>query len=173
MQTLTVALMLVVQVSIAAQQEPTLFEKRMKDAMHDALADFATQNKMGIWIAYRNATEAFEMAFGTSDGKHTPAANNDIIPCGSLTKPYTAIAILRLVEKGKFKLDDPVQPTIDPYIMKYNSTTLQELGWPADIANVTVRMLLHMDSGVRDYDNNIILGVSKCAYNYELTCAQT
>ena len=60
-------------------------------------------------------------------------------------KPWTAVAVLKLVEKGAFGLDDPIPPLIDPWLRKYNGTTLTGLGWTSEIGKVTVRMLLHMN----------------------------
>ena len=47
--------------------------------------------------------------YGMADvGKAAPVSPTTILRLGSVTKPFTAIAILQLVEAGKLKLDDPL-----------------------------------------------------------------
>ena len=78
------------------------------------MGDFIRTSKAGVWFAIRTSNETIAIPFGVSDGKSTPAVESDIIPMGSYAKPWTAAAILRLVEQGKFKLDDPFVPIVDP-----------------------------------------------------------
>lgn len=56
--------------------------------------------------------------YGTQNGK-TPAAYNSIFNVASLTKPVTAMTVLRLVSLGKWNLDEPLDNYwIDPDIAK-------------------------------------------------------
>ncbi len=56
--------------------------------------------------------------YGTQNGK-TPAAYNSLFNVASLTKPVTAMTVLRLVSLGKWNLDEPLDPYwIDPDIAK-------------------------------------------------------
>ncbi len=70
-----------------------------------------------------------------SDPK-TPAAASMRYSIGSVSKQFTAAAILMLAEQGKLSLDDPV------------SRFLPDL---ADAKNVKIRQLLSHTSGYRDY----------------------
>jgi D-alanyl-D-alanine carboxypeptidase len=71
---------------------------------------------------------------------------------GSTTKMYTAAAILRLVDAGKFGLDDKALPLFDTLWTKLNGTSIvHALG--SQIKEVTVRHLLQMRSGIPDFDN--------------------
>ena len=67
------------------------------------------------------------------DGKipNTPATLFEI---ASATKPFTAVAILRLVQDGKVKLDDPIAKHLP--------------GVPEDCKGITVRHLLQHTSGI-------------------------
>lgn len=64
---------------------------------------------------------------------------------GSITKQFTAVAIMQLVEQGKISLDD----TLDKYIPEYSHAS-----------EVTVHQLLNMTSGIPDYLTCGILGFS-------------
>jgi len=58
---------------------------------------------------------------------------------GSITKQFTAAAVLRLAEQGKLSLDDPLSKFVP--------------GYPAPGASATVRQLLNHTSGVMPYTN--------------------
>jgi CubicO group peptidase (beta-lactamase class C family) len=58
-------------------------------------------------------------------------------PLGSLTKQFTAAAILKLVEQRKIALDDPLSRFFPD--------------WPEPSAKATVRQLLNHSSGVQDF----------------------
>jgi CubicO group peptidase (beta-lactamase class C family) len=78
------------------------------------------------------------LAFGLADlEKDTPLDPHSIINLASVSKQFTAFALLLLEQDGKLKLDDP--------IVKY----LPELAKSAH--GVTLRHLLHHTGGLRDY----------------------
>jgi CubicO group peptidase (beta-lactamase class C family) len=66
-----------------------------------------------------------------------PARVDTVYEIGSITKPFTAITAMKLVEDGKVALDDPIS--------KY----LSDL--PEPWQNVTVRQLLNHTSGIPSY----------------------
>jgi D-alanyl-D-alanine carboxypeptidase len=63
----------------------------------------------------------------------------------SVTKTFTAASILRLFEKGKIKLDNP----INLYLPKEYTEILEGDGYPTNV--ITVRQLLTHTSGIHDY----------------------
>ena len=69
----------------------------------------------GFWLAFHNGSEQFTVALGSSNGLDPAAAEgraaaaSDIIPAGSLAKPFTATAVMRLVEAGVVGLDDAIR----------------------------------------------------------------
>jgi len=101
---------------------------------------------------------SFGVAAGLADaaaGPGSPAmAPNTMIPVGSATKAYTAATIVQLVDRGALQLDDPMHQYVDPVLRRLNATDLLTL-WKGDatIQDVTVRHLLHMSSGIHDYDD--------------------
>ena len=72
---------------------------------------------------------------------------------GSITKMLTGTAVLRLVDAGQISLDDPIAPAIDALLAKMAAkdpsqgfTALSDL-FGDEVADVTVKDLLHMHSG--------------------------
>jgi len=75
----------------------------------------------------------------------------DTIELGSGTKPFTATAVMRLVDQGKVKLDDPAYIHVDGPLEAGFNTTMQELFGPW-ANNVTVGNLIFMQSGINDFE---------------------
>lgn len=77
-------------------------------------------------------------AYGLADRETNRAATpTTVYEIGSLTKQFTASAIMRLVEQGKLKLDDD----IGQYVPRF----------PLQGHHVTIRNLLNHTSGIRNY----------------------
>ena len=82
-------------------------------------------------------TAAFGDAQIAADGKPAVAATAGMpYGIGSISKQFTAVAVMLLVERGKLRLDDPV------------STWFPEL---AHSQEITLRNLLNQVSGYEDY----------------------
>eukprot|EP00966_Prymnesium_polylepis_P078347 1816426-Prymnesium_polylepis.2 len=61
-------------------------------------------------------------------------------PGGSVTKTFTAVVALKLVEAGKLDLDEPVHLKVDPWLKTQGTKSLRELwGGDATIESVTAR----------------------------------
>lgn len=88
--------------------------------MKAALKEIHNAGVPGVWAEVRDNGEVWRGAAGdvTPDMRHR---------IGSVTKTFTAVAIMRLVELGKIGLDTPV------------------------LRDITVRMMLNMTSGLADY----------------------
>jgi CubicO group peptidase (beta-lactamase class C family)/lysophospholipase L1-like esterase len=79
-----------------------------------------------------------ERAYGMADLEHeVPNRADTIFEAGSVTKQFTAAAVLLLARDGKLSLDDPVRRYIPE---------LPDYGTP-----VTIRQMLHHTSGLRDW----------------------
>jgi D-alanyl-D-alanine carboxypeptidase len=74
-----------------------------------------------------------------------PLEPHHLFRIASVTKTFTAASILRLFEKGKIKLDDP----INRYLPKEYIEILDKGGYPTNA--ITVRQLLNHTSGIHDY----------------------
>jgi len=79
-----------------------------------------------------------EKAYGMADLEHdVPNAADTIFEAGSVSKQFTAMAVLLLAKDGKLSLDDPVRRYIPE---------LPELAAP-----ITIRQMLQHTSGLRDW----------------------
>jgi CubicO group peptidase (beta-lactamase class C family) len=83
--------------------------------------------------------EVLARAYGLADLEHgVPNTAETVFEAGSVSKQFTASAILLLAQAGKLKLDDPV----NEYLPE-----LPDYGTP-----ITIRHLLHHTSGLRDWE---------------------
>lgn len=76
----------------------------------------------------------------TADG--VPVTGNTLFNLASISKPFTAIAVMQLVEQGIIDLDTPVVEYLPEFSMQ--PSLLME----SDYRNITVRMLLSHASGI-------------------------
>ncbi len=76
--------------------------------------------------------------YGQADPSGRPVTPQTPFIIGSITKPFTALAVMQLVEAGKVQLDAPVQRYL-PWF---------RLADPAAAAQITVRMLIDQTSGL-------------------------
>ncbi len=111
-------------------------------AVADSLTYLKRLEKLGfagvVLVAKGDAPFLAE-GFGLADREHrvrwTPGTISDI---GSITKQFTAAAILKLEEEGKLRVEDPI--------------TAYFQGVPADKAGITLHQLLSHSSGLVDPD---------------------
>ena len=89
-------------------------------------------------------------AFGWVDvNKSARATPANVVPAGSLAKPFTAALVMQQVEQGRMALDDNLAPYVDQYLATWRrhksgpATTLVSLYGPR-MANVTLRDCLSM-----------------------------
>ncbi|WP_437571769.1 serine hydrolase domain-containing protein [Sorangium sp. So ce542] len=83
---------------------------------------------------------AYARGFGVRDlATGAPVDADTVFPIASLTKSFTAMAILQLRDTGKLSLDDPAERHVPE---------LRQLAYPTrDSAPITVRQLLSMSAG--------------------------
>jgi CubicO group peptidase (beta-lactamase class C family) len=104
-------------------------------------AKYASQSSPGCALGVERAGETARFrAFGSADLEHAvPITPDTVFEAGSVTKQFTAAAVLTLVADGRVKLDDPAR--------RY----FPEL--PAWADQITVSELLDHTSGLRDWGN--------------------
>lgn len=92
-----------------------------------------------IGVLYRG--EVTELAYGVKDiTAAVPVTSDTVFQCGSLTKSWTALAFLQLVDEGKAALDAPVRS----YLPRF------QVADPAVSDKVTPRQLLNHTSGIEE-----------------------
>lgn len=86
----------------------------------------------------RDGTPVLQKAFGMADLEHdVPNRPDTIFEAGSVSKQFTAAAVLLLAQEGKLSLDDPARKYV-PELPDYG-------------APLTIRHMLQHTSGLRDW----------------------
>src|SRR5438132_35506 len=94
----------------------------------------------GLTIAVVFRGETVVRAYGYSDREAGVAARDiDIYQIGSVSKQFTAAAIMRLVEQGKVSLDDKVSKYV-PEILPLDATLSQLLTHTSGIADYFTKL---------------------------------
>jgi D-alanyl-D-alanine carboxypeptidase len=108
-------------------------------AVEAMLAPKFAANRPGVVVLVaRNGTPIYRKAFGLADVEaKTPLTPESVLRIASITKQFTAVGLLKLVDAGKVRLDDDIR--------KY----LPEL--PEAAAVTTIEHLLTHTSGIADY----------------------
>jgi CubicO group peptidase (beta-lactamase class C family) len=131
----TFFLLLFLALPLAAQELPADMRASIDKAVPEILAK--TGAPSASIAVVRNGKIAYLHAYGTANLEtKTPATPEMRYSIGSISKQFTAAAILMLAEEGKLSLDDKV------------SRWLPDLTRASD---VTVRELLSMTSGYQDF----------------------
>jgi len=104
-----------------------------------AAAALSERNIPGLSIAVaRGGRTVLARGYGCANLEgRVPAAPDTVYQLGSVSKQFTAAAVMRLVERGKVRLDDPLTKYLPDYPTRGNS--------------VLVRHLLHQTSGIREF----------------------
>jgi D-alanyl-D-alanine carboxypeptidase len=123
----------------------------------DAVVQKAMQTRQfpGVSVAVvKDGTVVLAKGYGFSDvEKSIKATEQTVYQLASVTKPFTAMATLMLVEDGKLSLDGKVTEILP--------------GLPAAWAPVTVRHLLSHTSGIKSYTD--VFGEKKVAESQVFT----
>jgi len=105
-------------------------DKAMEKSRSPAVVAAVWVPGKGTWVATRGKADI-------ETGR--PPQIGDKTRIGSITKTFTATAVLQLVDEGKIKLDDPIE--------KY-------LAFVRANSGITVRQLLNHSSGIFDVEND-------------------
>ncbi|WP_312161780.1 serine hydrolase domain-containing protein [Phenylobacterium sp.] len=110
-------------------------ERAIDEAMREAVSTGWTAG--GVVAAMRQGEVVFARGYGLANLETgTPIASDSVFRIGSITKQFTAAAVLLLAEDGKLSLDDPVSRRLAQF--------------PAEDPT-TIRQLLTHTSGIVDY----------------------
>jgi CubicO group peptidase (beta-lactamase class C family) len=101
-------------------------------------ASYPADGPGAVVVITRGGRTLYTAGRGLADGEaRTPIGPQTVFRFGSITKQFTAAAILQLVEQGRISLDDPISRFFPDY--------------PQPAASVTVRQLLNHTSGIQSY----------------------
>ena len=111
--------------------------------LDENLAFLDDSNFQGTVLIAKDGEIVFEKSYKYSNVESQALNSNDTIyEIGSITKQFTAVGLMMIVEDGKTNLND----TLDKYIPEKSHA-----------GEVTIRQLLNMTSGIVDYLNDGIL----------------
>lgn len=135
----------------------TVFGQTKTQKMDSLFTSLYNSNKFNgnVLIAEKDSI-IFKKSFGYANESTKEELNeNTVFELASCTKPFTAMAILILKDRGKLNLDDKISKYI-PELYKYN--------------NITIRNLLNHTGGLPDYMAlmNTIWDKSKIATNKDI-----
>lgn len=116
--------------------------ERLRPRVGEILAEYQTP---GAVIGILHRAEITELAYGVTDVVTGAATTPDTaFQCGSLTKSWTALAFMQLVDEGKVDLDQPVRSYLDGF----------RVADPEATARLTPRHLLCHTGGIEEaYDD--------------------
>ena len=116
-------------------EENTIPSGRIDDRLN-TLVERIPLAGLAVGIHFRG--ELYEQGYGLADlDSGEPVTETTVFKIASLTKSFTAAAILRLVEEGQLSLDDPISSFIH--------------GTPAYAEEILVRHLLDHTSGLPEW----------------------
>lgn len=122
--------------SADAREESLLVPAGFDDYVAEVMSDW---NVPGVGVAISRAGDSLERSFGVREAhRPAPVDGDTMFMVASVSKTFTAAAVAVLVDQGKIAWDDPVQRHL-PQLA---------LGDPWVSANVTIRDLLGMRSGI-------------------------
>lgn len=144
-RTLLVLLLTLIHIPLAAaprtrpvpHPKPPVPPAAIVAAAHQAAEAAMDAGVPGVQVAVsQHGRIIYSGAFGVTDkNSGTPVTSRTVMQIASLSKQFTAAAILRLAERGELSLDD----RIDTYVPEFNSQG----------STVTLRQILSHTSGLR------------------------
>jgi CubicO group peptidase (beta-lactamase class C family) len=150
------ALLVAAVVVAAAPAFPPATVTALEQAITDVVDDTPMVTDAGFALAVLHHGQHYRFSRGVVNGKtRQPATSSTSFRLASITKTFTALAVMQLVADGELSLDQPVRALV-PQL-------------PASSSSITVRHLLEHSSGIRHYP----LKGKERAWNKHLSTSQT
>lgn len=126
----------------------------------------ANQDAIGIMIHVespdKNISWTYAVGYSDKDKKEKINKNQPVL-IASNTKTYVSASILKLVENGKLKLNQPIKNIL----LKKTKMLLEKKGY--DLDKITIRHLLSHTSGITDYVNDSYFAFVNESSNHQWT----
>lgn len=118
----------------------------LANRLQTLIDSFVAEGIPGAVVAIKDARGVWAGASGVAKLEdNTPMQTCQVQHAYSVSKTFTAVAVLRLVEKGLLELDDPIAQHL-PAIIARRLT---------EVNRVTVRMLLNQTSGYHEFHDDL------------------
>ncbi|MBC9713611.1 serine hydrolase [Streptomyces sp. TRM66268-LWL] len=111
---------------------------RLRGRLAELLAAYGIPSA-AVGVLHRGEVTEFAAGVRHVESRE-PATVDTVYQCGSMTKTWTALAFLQLVDEGRVGLDEPVRTYLPGF----------KVGDPAATAEITPRHLLQHTHGVED-----------------------
>jgi len=139
----------------------TVGKPNLESALQDVVETVVSHYRknypnLTISVAWKDASNEVAAIAGSVRGRDP--VTTDTFLYGSGTKPFTAAAVMRLVDSGLVQADDKAYVHIDPYMKSQGKPTLAEYFGEA-VNNATVVDLIAMMSGIRDFEDDYTFDV--------------
>jgi len=124
---------------LSLNSQSVIYSQNFESKIDSLLQDKYQPNAPGAtFLISKNGHIVYKKAFGLSNLElNVPMQTENVFEIASMTKQFTAISILMLVEKGKLNLDDEITKFIPDY--------------PTNGHKITVHHLLTHTSGIKDF----------------------
>jgi len=131
--------LLIVITVLALNSQSTSYAQNLESKIDSLLLEKYHPNAPGAtFLISRNGNIIYKKAFGLANLElNVPMEADNVFEIGSMTKQFTAISILMLMEKGKLNLDDEITKFIPDY--------------PTNGHKITIHHLLTHTSGIKSY----------------------
>lgn len=138
----SLCVLLLALAAVTPAQTPALPEALRAKVDALAAAELARDGHGGATVAVvKGASVAWVKGYGVADIEAgTPATADTVYRIGSITKPFTAVMLLQLVERRQVRLTDPVE--------KYLPEISRIAGRPAGTPPITLIQLATMTAGI-------------------------
>ena len=128
-------------VASAAKLQSVEYESRLDDFLHTQMEAYKIP---GLAIAIvRNGEVEYLNGYGVANPNGDPVTPDTPFLLASVSKSFTALAIMQLVEEGKIALNDPVQKHLPWFDVKGEGES-----------EITVAHLMYQTSGFNEYQGN-------------------
>ncbi|QGQ96116.1 cyclic peptide export ABC transporter [Paenibacillus psychroresistens] len=127
--------------SLTNQETPSKSNEERKGEIDRYIQNQLQRNQIpGLAVALvMDGAISYTKGYGFSDkATQSKVTSKTLFELGSVSKAYTALAVLKLQEEGKIKLDDPITQYIPSFHPTYNNKR----------ATITIDQLLHHTSGI-------------------------
>lgn len=126
------------QMDTAIPVTPTVSAAKATNTVNLLIDTLNREDLVGMQLAVAPLSgEIWTVSVGTAGlDRKKPVTDNSLFRIGSLTKPYTATAILRLVESGQINLDEPVSSYLPGYEKSSRFTVEQLLNHQSGIVDI-------------------------------------
>lgn len=113
------------------------------DAAFQEILETVGDEIPGLWVGIWSSEDGqYSAAYGKAELGGADATIDDHGRIGSVTKTFTATAILKRVDSGELALEDTIADILPDLAASY-----------PDVASITIDQLLGMQSGIPDYAN--------------------